>query len=159
MLKEGFDGPTVPVEVGDACRAPFQIVGEKHHLLFLAVDFHQRHDAAQQTGVILRDRRVREYDEFIAQDLGSGHGQCSEDLIGHVLLGTGDPGHAPLVEIAEVKEIQIRLVEDHDLPGANACAKFPRTQGVIFPAIIAAVFVTGIDRCFWPECEAISSTE
>ena len=73
-------------KVGDAGRAPLQVVGQKHHLHFAPVDFHQRGDAPHDFRIASQGARRAQADDLIAQD-ATGRRQRLEDFAGQVLLG------------------------------------------------------------------------
>jgi len=58
--------------------------------------------------------------------------QGVKDFSGHILLGTGDPEDATLEKIKEMGKVQISLVEDNDLSGANTGTEFTGAFAVIF---------------------------
>jgi hypothetical protein len=130
LFEEGLDRPAVAVKVGNAGRTPFQVVGQKDHLLGLAVDFHQGGDAAHHFGIVSQGRGCAQDDDFVAQN-AAGHRQGLENFIGHVLLGTSHPEDAPLEQVEEVGKVQIRLVENDNLPGADGGTEFARAFGIV----------------------------
>jgi len=56
-----------------------------------------------------------------------------KDLSGHVVLGACDPEDASLEKIEKVGKVNVCLVKDDDLPGADTSAEFAGAFAVIFP--------------------------
>src|ERR1039458_357332 len=132
LLKEGFDGPAATVKVGDTGRTPHHVVCEENHFLFNPVNFYQSGDATHQFGVVGQGGDITQDDDLIAQD-ATCHWQGMKDFSGHVLLGAGDPEDTALEQIEEMGKVQISLVEDDNLTGANTGAEFTGAFAVIFP--------------------------
>jgi len=65
--------------------------------------------------------------------------QGVKDFSGHILLGTGDPEDATLEKIKEMGKVQISLVEDNDLSGANT--------GAEFTGAFTVVLSRGVNNC------------
>jgi len=138
LLEKGFNGPAATVKVGDTGRTPLHVVGEEYHLLFNPVNFHQGGDAAHQFWVVGQCADIAQGDDFIAQD-ATCHWQGMKDFIGHVLLGAGDPEDTALEKIEEMGKVQISLVEDNDLSGANT--------GAEFTGAFTVVLSRGVNNC------------
>jgi len=132
LFEEGFDGPAATVKVGDTGRTPLQVVGQENQFLLAPVDFDQGGDAAHELRVMGKGGGVARGNDLVAQD-ATGGGQDGNHFAGHVVLGAGDPEDAALEQIKEMGKVQVRLVEDDDLPGSDGRAEFAGAFGVVFP--------------------------
>jgi hypothetical protein len=68
LFKEDLNLPPSTVELGDGNRAPVQVVSQKLHFPFLAIDFDQRSDSTQGLGVSGSGFFMLEYYQLIGQD-------------------------------------------------------------------------------------------
>ncbi len=50
--EEHLNGALVPLQLRYGVRAPFQVIGQEHHLNLLAVQVHQGHQTAQDFGIL-----------------------------------------------------------------------------------------------------------
>ena len=130
LLEKDLDVPAATVEIGDGLGTPFAVVGEKNHLLFAPIDFDPGDDPAQFRRIIGEGVGAAQADDFVAQD-GSLDRALLDHVEDHVVLGAGDPEDAPEGQIPEVGEIDVSLVEEDDLTGANARANLPGAFGVV----------------------------
>ena len=132
FLEEDFDAPAAAIEVGDGLGTPRHIVGEEHHFAEFAVHFDQGGNAAQRYRIVRLDLTGQD-DEVVAQKVAARPVlKFADDAALQVVLGAGDPEHLPHRQVGEMGEVQIRLVKDHNLPGAHAGAHFARPQVVVF---------------------------
>ena len=133
LLEEHLDLPAATVKIRDGLRAPRQVVREKGHLPELAVHFDQCHHAAQLDGIVLAGR-AGQADQVVAEDVPvAAVLEFAHDPAAEVVLGAGDPADAPHRQIGQMGEIQIRFVEEDDLPGPHARAEFAGAEAVVFP--------------------------
>lgn len=134
LLEEHLDLPAATVKISNGLRAPFQVVRQKGHLPQLAVHFDQCHDTTQLDGIVFA-RRAGEADQVVAQDVPvAAPLETAHDPAAQVVLGAGDPKDAAYRQIGQMGEIQIRLVEDDNLPGPHARAEFAGAEAVVFPS-------------------------
>src|SRR5215472_5680903 len=68
LFKEHFDLPAAAIQISDTAGAPGEIVRQKHHLAWLAVDFHQSPHSAYGLGIMGAGVFVFEHHQLIAQD-------------------------------------------------------------------------------------------
>jgi hypothetical protein len=125
LLEEGLDSPTAAVQIADTGRSPIQIVGQKDHDPFFSVDFDKSFNSPQSLRILGFGLGPDQCDLIIAEDLaGRLAKQFSADMVTQVILGSGDPKNAPLVQMEQALKVDVSLVENGDLAFLK-----PGTQG------------------------------
>jgi hypothetical protein len=129
-LKKTSICSAAPVQIGHAGASPFQMVGQKNHLAFLALDFDQGGHAAQGLGVSLAGGVQGHFHDLVAQDPASDP-TTFQHTVWHLFLGPGDPKEAALVQSVETAKVDIGFVENHDLSGPDFRAEPRQPTAVI----------------------------
>jgi hypothetical protein len=130
LLEEDLNVPAAAVEIGNGLGAPLPVVGEENHLLFTSVDFDPGHDPAQIPRIIGEGLVAAQADDLIAQDRTFNRAFI-DHVEDEVVLGAGNPEDAALDQRPEVAEINVSLVEEDNLSGANARANLPGALGIV----------------------------
>lgn len=121
LFEKRLNVPTPLVQVAHRARTPRQIVGDKDHQPFFSLNFDIRFYPSQHHALVLGPR---ERNELIFEYPLHAKAQIFLHSISHVFLGAAHPPDPSLIQIPKVIEIDVRLVENDDFSGTNACADF-----------------------------------
>lgn len=133
LLEESFDLPAASIKVSDRGWAPFEMVGEEDHGLFLSVDFHHGFDATKDFRILFEGRGSGQAHRLVAQDFGVGRDlEAMLNLVPHVFLGTSHPKNTPRREITKMRKVDVSFIENDDFTLGNGRAEFPSAFGIIF---------------------------
>ena len=131
LLEKDFDFPSAPIQINDRLRAPFQVVRQELHLSPLAVHLHHRHDPPQPRWIEPTRSRGFHLHHVVAQNIAAASPLISPDHPElHPLFGARHPRYPAFEQFEEVEQVQIRFVENHNLPVQQARAHLPSFLGV-----------------------------
>lgn len=118
LFKECFDAPPATIQVTDAGRCPFKVVGQKDHHDPFIVDLNPGFDAAKTLRILRSGLWCDQGDFIIADDISFGFFQVfAADATTKVVLSSCNPKDASGREIEKVGEVYVGLVKDGDLSG------------------------------------------